>query len=268
MNQRNFSIAKLLPLLVALAAGTAAAQTQIDQAKAIAGGVTPGDAPYFPITISKPGSYKLTSNLDVPFQVNAIVIDADNVTLDLNGFEIRSTGVCERDLYSGVVSCNSQDAGTMKNAYSGIDINGTNAVIRNGTVSGFRGHGVNGHGGTWLDGMRIRHNRHHGVSMSGAGNRVTDSDLQMNQGSGLYGALVLVYGVTARENGDYGLRLSHSMVSRSMATQNRLSGLYGSAHSTAPTSVHHSQFQFNHVASEVSGNVVSGGGNFANASPF
>ena len=36
----------------------------IDQARALAGNVTPGDAPGFPVTISEPGSYRLASDLE------------------------------------------------------------------------------------------------------------------------------------------------------------------------------------------------------------
>jgi hypothetical protein len=60
----------------------------IDQAKALAGNVTPGDAAGFPVTISRPGSYRLSSNLTVPAGVNAVHITASGVTLDLNGFTI------------------------------------------------------------------------------------------------------------------------------------------------------------------------------------
>jgi hypothetical protein len=67
----------------------------IDQNHAIAGGVTPGDAPGFPVTISQPGSYRLSGNLTVPTVSTAgIVITADHVTIDLNGFSISGTVVC------------------------------------------------------------------------------------------------------------------------------------------------------------------------------
>jgi hypothetical protein len=59
----------------------------ITQAKAMAGNVTPGDAPGFPVSITRPGSYRLTSNLRSPSGV-AIEIAADNVSLNLNGFSI------------------------------------------------------------------------------------------------------------------------------------------------------------------------------------
>jgi len=38
----------------------------INQVRALAGNTTPGDAPGFPVTISQPGSYRLTGNLTVP----------------------------------------------------------------------------------------------------------------------------------------------------------------------------------------------------------
>jgi hypothetical protein len=63
--------------------------TQINQAHALAGSITPGDTPGFPVTISVPGSYELTSNLEVPAaSAQAIVITASHVTLNLNGFLI------------------------------------------------------------------------------------------------------------------------------------------------------------------------------------
>jgi hypothetical protein len=64
----------------------------IDQNRALAGGVTPGDAPGFPVTISRSGSYRLSGNLDAPASTDAIQILAARVTLDLNGFSVRLTG--------------------------------------------------------------------------------------------------------------------------------------------------------------------------------
>lgn len=60
----------------------------IDQTKALAGNVTPGDTPGFPVTITQPGSYRLASNLRPPALTTAIEITVSNVTIDLNGFGI------------------------------------------------------------------------------------------------------------------------------------------------------------------------------------
>jgi len=67
----------------------------IDQNHALAGNITPGDAPGFPVTISQSGSYRLAGNLTVPdLNTTAIQITADFVTLDLNGFSIIGPAVC------------------------------------------------------------------------------------------------------------------------------------------------------------------------------
>ena len=44
---------------------------EINQAKALAGGVTATDAPGFPVTIDQSGSYLLTSDLTVPADTSA-----------------------------------------------------------------------------------------------------------------------------------------------------------------------------------------------------
>jgi hypothetical protein len=61
------TVATLLAL-VAIPAVAVAMEMEItvDQDMAIAGSVTPGDAPGFPITLSQPGRYVLTSNLYPP----------------------------------------------------------------------------------------------------------------------------------------------------------------------------------------------------------
>jgi hypothetical protein len=64
----------------------------IDQNKAMAGNVTPGDTPGFPISITQSGSYRLAGNLTVPVGTNGIEISASNVFLDLNGFTISCGG--------------------------------------------------------------------------------------------------------------------------------------------------------------------------------
>src|SRR5580693_1218836 len=67
----------------------------INQANALAGNVTPGDAPGFPVTISVAGSYRLSSNLTVPdANTDAIDITVSHVTIDLNGFSIIGQVVC------------------------------------------------------------------------------------------------------------------------------------------------------------------------------
>ena len=46
---------------------------EINQARALAGGVTAGDSAGFPVTLSASGSYRLTGNLTVPSSTSGIV---------------------------------------------------------------------------------------------------------------------------------------------------------------------------------------------------
>ncbi len=67
-------------LLSAFAAHAGDGVIEISQTQAEAGGVTSGDTPGFPVTLSAPGSYRLTSNLDVrnepsPADISAIVVE-------------------------------------------------------------------------------------------------------------------------------------------------------------------------------------------------
>jgi hypothetical protein len=114
----------------------------IDQNKALAGAVTPGDAPGFPVTLSVPGSYKLAGNLVVPNEnTTAIAITADNVTLDLNGFVIQGPTACDAAAHTCVPT------GTG----DGIDFRDRFAIsILNGSIKGMGHNGLTGEVTTFL----------------------------------------------------------------------------------------------------------------------
>jgi len=95
---------------------------ELNNVQATAGSATPGDAPGYPVTISKAGSYKLTGDLFVSgTNSNVIEVGANDVAIDLNGFTIRC-------LYFGTPCAGN---GT------GIGISAgtrTNVSVRNGTI--------------------------------------------------------------------------------------------------------------------------------------
>src|SRR5215208_4396598 len=76
----------------------------ITQAKALAGNVTPGDAPGFPVTISASGSYRLGSDIKVAEGRNGIVVTTFDVTIDLDGFALDGGNVGEGRAVNGIVS--------------------------------------------------------------------------------------------------------------------------------------------------------------------
>jgi len=117
MSLRNSAAAGLVLLGIAAPAFAVDGIALISQARALAGNVTPGDAPGFPVTISQPGSYRLSDNLTVPAGIDGIQISSDDVTLDLNGFRIASAGGAATGL-----------------AHTGA---GKNIAVTNGTIAPF-----------------------------------------------------------------------------------------------------------------------------------
>ena len=77
-----------------------------------------------PFTITTPGSYYLTGNLSPGVNQNGIIVAADNVTIDLNGFTLSGGGGGSGEAIW---------AATARQ----------NVVIRNGTVRNWPGSGVN-----------------------------------------------------------------------------------------------------------------------------
>jgi len=95
----------------------------------VANGCFEGDAPGWPVEITESGSYRLTSNLDVPPDLIGIEMTGDSVTLDLGGFSVQSDAIC-----SGIPpTCTPSTPGFGV----GILANSEETFIQNGTVRGF-----------------------------------------------------------------------------------------------------------------------------------
>jgi hypothetical protein len=187
------SFAILVALLIPCAVYGVDGVILIDQNKALAGNVTPGDTPGFPVTISQPGSYRLDSNLTVPdVNTSAITIAADNVTIDLNGFAILGNNVCGLVTIAGVTffSCVPGGASGIGN---GIDAHGSSVItIRNGTVRGMGGIGILCGASCIIEQMHVTSNGYLGIVVNGSG-IVRDNIVSYNQIGGIQinaGALV------------------------------------------------------------------------------
>jgi hypothetical protein len=144
---------------LALAAGAQAQVVTIDQAKALAGNVTPGDMPGFPVVISQPGSYRLTGPLTVgDLSQSALIVTAPNVTLDLNGFAV-SGPRC------GPLRCQIVQSST-----HGILVQAKAAIIANGVVDAFGGNGIATYrdADLLLERVHLRRNGFCGVGANGA----------------------------------------------------------------------------------------------------
>lgn len=155
----------MLAIAAALCASRALAGDgviEINQDKALAGGVTPGDVPGFPVSLSQAGSYRLTSSLSVPADTTGIAIGAPGVKLDLNGFAVTSS-----------YTCCSPAAGSA----NGVESNATRTKVVDGEVSGFANRGVSLGAYAHAEGLVVRSVGGHGIALGDGGialaNRVT-----------------------------------------------------------------------------------------------
>ncbi len=111
---------------------------EINQA-CVATGCFPGDAPGFPVRIPAPGSYRLTSDLDVtgepiPQDVTAIEIPfTSNVRIGLNSYSIIVGNIARGNGAEGIKVTASIERGNAadENGAAGIDALGGSTVIGN-----------------------------------------------------------------------------------------------------------------------------------------
>jgi hypothetical protein len=211
MSSRPFKAA-LLAFAIGASFGNAQAQTAkgdgvitIDQAKALAGGVAPGDAAGFPVTLSQPGSYKLTGNLTVPdADTTAIEIVGASVTLDLNGFSIIGPSVCNNAGQYTQCSPTGTGAGvliTSPASYSRLGV-----AVFNGTIRGMGKIGIESAsqvGGARFEQLQIVGNGLQGVLLHGSVLR--NSVVTKNGGTGVSGSRYLLHDNIVEWNGYVGV---------------------------------------------------------------
>ena len=220
-NRVSISIALVMVMSFA-SANIAGAALTITQTKANEGGVTPGDAPGFPVTLSRPGSYILAGNLRVPDgNTTAIVIASDHVTLDLGGYAILGPVDC-----SGGTPCVGAGVG------HGITTANVrfNITIRNGTVQGFGKLGIYVIGDSHL--IEYIHARSNGgvgiaieISADNAGSIVQFNTVQRNGDHGLFLSKGIARHNVADVNGASGIVVVTGSVTNNVATRNRFVGL-------------------------------------------
>lgn len=180
-------------------------QVAITQARAMAGGVTPGDAPGFPVSINLPGSYVLSTGLTVPdADTTAILINASHVTVDLNGFAILGPTDCS----GGQTPCANEGFGR------GIVTSEVrfNITIRGGTIQGMGSEGILLVGDSHrVEYMHVRSNGRAGVyvvsSEDKGGSVVQHNTVQRNGERGIAVSNGIVADNTVSANSTFGIAL-------------------------------------------------------------
>jgi len=156
--------------------------TEINQARALAGGVTGSDTLGFPVFIDTNGSYRLTSNLTVDENTVAIEVlaSAKEVTIDLNGFAIVGPVTCP-----GLPPvCSGSGTGVGIHAAD----TATRVEVSNGTIRGMGSHGIYLAGGGSIEHVRSGENAGDGINLgiNFFGNSlVKDSTASSNGGTGI-----------------------------------------------------------------------------------
>jgi parallel beta-helix repeat protein len=169
-----------------------------------------------PVTIAAPGSYYLTSNLNVA-GTTAVVITASNVTLDLNGFTI------------------SGDQGHFGVVMGGDTLD---VVVRNGTIRNFTQGFLNaGVTSVSLQNLTIAENLENGVGFDtgGIGVFIDGCTIVRNQKDGILalGSTMVITNSTVAGNGSDGIELSSSadvVVRGNRVDGNVRSGIHAAIH--------------------------------------
>jgi hypothetical protein len=218
-------------LLALLTATSAWAQVPLNQAGALAGNVTPGDTPGFPITISQPGHYMLTSNLSVPLGAGGIHITAPNVVLDLNGYTLEGPVTCTQNANTLVVSCSQPADFTYTAVGIRAEFDAQPVVVRNGNVRGFASYGV------YLplpfytmSELTVTSNASHGAVLggtSGQSGRVSRSTFTLNGSFGAYIKGGHVEHSVFSGNNSYGMSIVRTAVVHSTVGYNGTRGIQG-----------------------------------------
>ena len=158
-----------------------------------------------PYTITSPGAYYVTTNLTGVSGQSGINISANDVTLDLSGFTL------------------SGGAGTLRGIF--ITYSYTNIVIRNGTVIGWGGNGVDGFSFGYPRNVTYEHLNIYGNAgyyglAAEATSRIQDCQAMENTWDGIFSVGGIISDCVARENGNYGIEAHNSEVRSCLAHYN------------------------------------------------
>jgi hypothetical protein len=216
-------------IVVALAAWLAVAAPapaidgviEIDDARVVAGGVTPGDLPGLPVTITLPGAYRLTSNLlvrdgAVPARdTTAIEVLTVDVTIDLNGFSIIGKTTCALHVCDLVGTGIGVDATT-----------GENTRVFGGFVRGMGGAGVALGSSSSADRLVVLSNGGAGVVVR-TGSSITRCFVFSNGGAGVAASdtAVRVEGNVVAGNGLAGIAVTTGRVVGNMVASSAGDGI-------------------------------------------
>lgn len=220
----------------------------IDQDCAEFTGCFTGDSGGFPVTITEPGSYRLSGNLDVSSlsDTDVIQVQASNVTLDLNGFAIIGPVTCTD---TPVTSCTPSSGNGI-----GVLVDGllSNIFLGNGSIRGMWSRGIDCRSACNIGNIKAFENRINGIEADSGDSAVMESVSSRNGGMGIdvigiarnclasgngfvgifAGQGSTVVDSTAERNGTRGIQASRSTIQGNTAIFNGSEGIFANGGST------------------------------------
>ena len=241
---------------VPVAATAADGVIEINQVRAQAGGVTPGDTTGFPVLITQRGSYRLTSDLTVPgLTTTAIRITAPFVSLDLGGFSI----IGPRECFGSPAFCEAPQSGI------GIDASDIGRIdVRNGTVQGMGGAGLIVGEGSRVEDVRVIWSGATGISV-GNHSRVSGASAEQNGSAGIGGTAEQVIAESCTSFGNVGSGFALGRASTVRGSTSFANGLWGIEFANPSAGTELGLFEGNSLRSNLSGSARGGratGGNY------
>jgi parallel beta-helix repeat protein len=217
-----------LCLLLAARAFAVDGLIEINQARALAGGVTASDTAGFPVTLDTARSYILTGNLSVSNAADhGIEITANDVTVDLNGFTVSGTTTCTGT--GSTLSC------SPSSPTDGVGVFGSpfgsppaRTAVKNGVVRGFSAGGVRLGDECQVTGLRTVQNGGAGITVDTAC-RVSGNVVSNNEFGGISATLTTeISNNTASGNDGFGISSGTAgLVNGNTVRLNDADGIFG-----------------------------------------
>lgn len=187
-----------------------------------------------PVTLEESGSYYLTGNLVMSGEGNGIVLEADNIAIDLNGFSLIGDPLASdgsgiwHDGASGTISDITIRNGTIRDwATDGVDLgsNSDQTLVEDLHVSDCGGSGIRLHNISTVRDSTVESCGGSGIFVN-LSSTVIGCSVHDNGENGIRtGVTSVVQSCSARGNGSEGILAIGSIVNCS-AANNNLSGIY------------------------------------------
>jgi parallel beta-helix repeat protein len=211
-------LAAVTTLAFAASAGAVDGTIEINQAKVMAAGG-------FPYKIGTMGSYRLTGNLTVSSTTaDAIDVNSNHVTIDLNGFSISGPGSSSANGIDGPsAGALTVENGTITGFAGNFGVvTGNNSIVRNMQVNA-NGYGIQTGNQSVISGNTVNNAAlGGGIICNGSGCVISGNTADGNSVSGIYcsGTGCQISGNTTDSNGNSGMQCIGCVVSGNTVNSN------------------------------------------------